>query len=263
MFIFFLICSLLACKQEKSRIIEIETSIGEIRLKLYDESLLHRDNFVKLVGEGYYNGLLFHRVIKDFMIQAGDPDSRQALPDMLLGTNEIGYTLPAEIMPQFFHKRGALAAARESDNVNPEKRSSGSHFYIVKGRVFQPEELDKEVEIINNRRYTALFNRLKEKRLAEIMKYQAADDYESLMRINRELSDATRVDFDKVKLVLSDEQRRAYTTIGGAPHLDGEYTVFGEVVGGMDVVVKIEGMSTDGNFRPLEDVRIRKIEIIK
>lgn len=248
-----------SCRQEKGPVIRMETSRGNIRLQLYDETPRHRDNMLKLVKEGFYEGVLFHRVIRDFMIQAGDPDSRNARPGMVLGAQDNGYTLEAEILPQFFHKRGALAAARESDNINPERESSGSHFYIVQGKVFPAETLDEEIENINQKRYTALFNRLKAAREGEIARYQVADDYEQLMRINRELSDATREQFEAVKLNLSPEQRKAYTSVGGTPHLDGEYTVFGEVIEGMEIVDLIAAQETDENHRPLEDVVILKM----
>lgn len=250
-----------ACHREEGTVIRMETSLGDVRLRLYDETVVHKENMIKLVREGYYNGLLFHRVIRDFMIQTGDPESRMARSGMLLGDKDVGYTLNAEILPQYFHKRGALAAAREGDNINPERHSSGSHFYIVQGKKFSDEELGKAVENINNKRYTALFNRLKADREADIAKYQLAEDYESLMRINQELSDMTRARFEQVKLKLSPEQQQAYTTGGGTPHLDGEYTVFGEVIEGMEVIDKIAALQTDDNCRPETDVVINKMEI--
>ena len=238
--VFILVLSLLlgACERKKDTVIRMETSLGNIRLKLYDETVLHRDNILKLIREGYYNGMLFHRVIKDFMIQTGDPDSKSARPGMVLGANDIGYTLKAEIVPKYFHKRGVLAAAREADNINPERSSSGSHFYIVQGRIFTPDIIDE----------------------GEILKYQLANDYEKLMQLNEKLSDTTRLLFDQVKLKLTGEQRAAYTTIGGSPHLDGEYTVFGEVIEGMEIVDSIAEQETDDNCRPLRDVVILKIE---
>lgn len=257
----FLVVSVVACDQRNETIVRMETSVGTVRLKLYDETVIHRDNMLKLIREGYYNGILFHRVIEDFMIQAGDPESRNARTGMQLGDKDCGYTLKSEILPQYFHKFGALAAARENDNINPERNSSGSHFYIVEGKKFTVEELDEAVEKINNKRYTALFNRLKAAKEGEIARYQLVGDYENLMRINRELSDATREQFEGVKLLLSDEQKKAYTTVGGTPHLDGEYTVFGEVVSGMDVVCRIADSETDGNYRPKVNVVINKIEI--
>lgn len=251
----------LGCNRNRETVLRMETSLGNIRLRLYDETVVHRENMLKLVREGYYNGMLFHRVIQDFMIQAGDPASKTARTGMLLGDKDAGYTLKAEIEPRYFHKRGVLAAARESDEVNPERCSSGSHFYIVKGKVYTPEELAAAVEKINNRRYTALFGRLKHAREGEIAKCQLVNDYDALMRINEELSEAAREQFGQVELVLSEEQVKAYTTVGGTPHLDGEYTVFGEVVEGLDVVDRISAEPTDENARPLKDVVIRKVEV--
>lgn len=248
-----------SCQQKEGTMIRVETSEGNIRIRLYDETPLHRENMVKLAREGFYEGILFHRVIRDFMIQAGDPASKEARPGAILGDKDNGYTLKAEILPEYFHKKGVLAAARESDNINPEWNSSGSHFYLVQGKVFTPAALTAEVEKINNKRYTALFNRLKAARQGEIIKYQSAEDYDHLMQINRELSDATREQFEKVKLTLSPEQEKAYTTVGGTPHLDGEYTVFGEIVEGMEIMEKIAATPTDENYRPVQDVVIRKM----
>lgn len=250
-----------SCKQQKETVIRMETSLGNIRVKLYDETVLHRDNMVKLIQQGFYDGILFHRVIRDFMIQAGDPASRGARSGVLLGDKDAGYTIPAEILPQYFHKRGVLAAAREGDNINPERNSSGSHFYIVQGKVYTPEGLEEAVENINNKRFTALFNQLKAGREGEIARYQLVNDYENLMRINRELSDTTRTLFEDVKLKLSEEQKKAYTTAGGTPHLDGEYTVYGEVIEGMEVVDQIASRKTDDYCRPEEDIAIRKIVV--
>lgn len=263
--LFFLIgCFLwVGCQENREAVVKLETSQGIVRLRLYPETSLHRENFLKLVGEGYYNGMLFHRVIRDFMIQTGDPRSKNARSGMRLGATGIGYTIKAEILPQYFHKKGALAAARESDNVNPERQSDGSHFYIVEGNVFSPADLDSLIRITNEKRFTALFERLQRKRQGEIMKLQAANDYEGLIKINDELSAETRKQFAGNELVLSEEQRKVYTTLGGTPHLDGEYTVFGEVIEGIEVVDKITQAETDENFRPLKDVVIYKAEIEK
>lgn len=193
--------------------------MGNIRLALYNETPLHRDNFIKNVREGVYDGLLFHRVISSFMIQGGDTASRNAAPGQQLGDTEESYSIPAEIRyPQLFHKRGALAAAREGDNVNPERRSSSTQFYIVYGRRFTDEMLDKVQE---------------------------------------------RLDGVKGGVTLTPEVREVYRQKGGTPHLDGLYTVFGEVLEGMDVVREIQWVETDSNNRPVEDVRIIKATVVR
>ncbi|HHW59908.1 MAG: peptidylprolyl isomerase [Bacteroidales bacterium] len=189
----------------------IHTDYGDITAVLYDKTPLHKDNFIKLVESNFYDSLLFHRVIPNFMIQGGDPMSKNARPGQILGSGGPDYTIPFEYIPEYFHKRGAIAAARMPDNINPNKESNGSQFYIVQGRKLTIEELN----MIEQRGYK-----------------------------------------------FTEEQKKTYTTIGGSPHLDGEYTVFGEVVSGMQVVDKIANMQTDKNNRPLQDIRFA-IEIVK
>ncbi len=196
----------------------METTAGTMEFVLYGETPKHRDNFIKLAGEHYFDSLLFHRVIKDFMIQGGDPDSKYAEAGVRLGEGGPGYRLDAEFRtPQLLHKRGALAAAREGDAVNPMKRSSASQFYIVWGKVYTSEEIE------------TMSQRMKEVGLGE----------------------------------LSPEQKELYTTVGGTPFLDGQYTVFGEITKGLDVVDRIQNVATDGNDRPLENVRILSVKIIE
>ncbi len=204
---------LIACKKSEVHVV-LETTKGDIELKLYDATPQHRDNFVKLVKECAYDSLLFHRVIRDFMIQGGDPDSKNAAPGVFLGEGDRPYTVPAEFRLEegIFHRRGVLAAAREGDDVNPEQRSSAMQFYIVWGKVFDDAGLDN---------------------------------------IQKRLDERTG---GRVKLTT--EMREVYKTVGGTPHLDGQYTVFGEVVSGLDVVDAIQQVQTDGNDRPVEDVRI-------
>ena len=210
---------LLSCSSKKDYRVRMYTTAGNIDLLLYNETPAHRDNFVRLVEEAVYDSLLFHRVIKDFMIQGGDPTSKNAPREAILGEGDLGYKVSAEIMPSlYFHKRGALAAAREGDDVNPEKASSASQFYIVWGQVFTAEQLQ-----------------------------QMRDFY------NRRTGDT---------IPLTPQQLEAYTTIGGTPHLDGGYTVFGEVVEGLDVVEAIQNVRCDAADRPLEDVRIIKMELL-
>lgn len=200
-------------KTDGDAVVIMETSMGEIVLKLYGETPIHRDNFLKLAQDRVYDGLLFHRVIKNFMIQAGDPKSREAKPGQPLGDGTLGYTLPAEFRPNLFHKRGALCAARQGDNVNPKKESSASQFYIVQGNRWDEKQLDMMSERMGKK--------------------------------------------------FSPEQRKVYTTVGGTPHLDGDYTVFGEVIKGMDVIDKISQVKCDRMDRPVEDVRILKVTVKK
>ncbi|MBQ7742895.1 MAG: peptidylprolyl isomerase [Bacteroidaceae bacterium] len=211
-----LLCLTLSAKKDKQTRVEMFTSKGTIVLKLYNETSIHRDNFIKLVKEGYFNDLLFHRVIEDFMIQGGDPDSRDAAPGKLLGEGGPDYTLPAEIkFPQIYHKRGVLAAAREGDQTNPERRSSGSQFYIVWGKTFSREEIDKIASHVER----------------------------------------------TTGYTMPEELKTYYMHFGGTPHLDGAYTVFGEVVKGIEVVNAIQQVATDRNDRPLEDIKILSAKI--
>ena len=204
-----LVTSSCAKKNDLEPVIKFKTTEGTIKVRLYAETPKHRDNFVKLVEAGFYEGVLFHRVIADFMIQAGDPDSKNANLKASLGSGDVGYSIPAEfVYPKYYHKKGALAAAREGDDTNPEKASSGCQFYIVKGKVFTNAEL----------------NALEQKR----------------------------------SIKFTYEQRNDYTTIGGTPHLDGNYTVFGEVIEGLEIVTNITRVKTGELDRPLENVRILK-----
>ena len=218
-------------------LVKIETSAGDIKVKLYNETPKHRDNFIKLVKEGTYEGTLFHRVIKDFMIQAGDPESKNAPKGKMLGAGDVGYTVPAEfVYPKFFHKKGALSAARQGDAVNPKKESSGCQF----------------------------FNELAKKHMKEIYKMRKANDEDGLYDLQEKLiAQAQELAAKEPEFRFTPEQVEAYTTVGGTPHLDGEYTVFGEVVEGMDVVDKIQQVKTDRSDRPEEDVKIIKATILE
>ena len=265
-----LVCCLSGCKpgQKDSNNMEtklkIETSAGDIVVKLYNETPQHRDNFIKLAQSGVYEGTLFHRVIKDFMIQAGDPDSKNAPKGKALGTGDVGYTIPAEFAyPQYFHKRGALAAARQGDNVNPQKASSGCQFYIVTGTVYTESSLLDMEQQINQMRVNRIFQTLAQKHMKDIYKMRKANDQEGLMELQDKLIAQAEAEAQKEPdFHFTPEQAKAYTTIGGTPHLDGEYTVFGEVLEGMDVVDKIQRVKTDRNDRPDEDVIIRKVTIL-
>ncbi|MDR2010181.1 MAG: peptidylprolyl isomerase [Bacteroidales bacterium] len=193
--------------------VKIETTKGTMTIMLYDDTPLHRDNFVKLVESGFYNDLLFHRVIKNFMIQGGDPESKNAPAGKALGMGGPGYTIPAEIKPNHFHKKGTLAAARQGDQQNPKRESSGSQFYIVQGQKYTDLQLDNMEKQIGKK-------------------------------------------FTK-------EQRDAYVEAGGTPHLDDQYTVFGEITEGLSIVDKIAAVETSRGDRPVEDVKIIKMTIIK
>lgn len=196
----------------KENIILLTTDLGNIKIRLYNETPQHKDNFLKLVTQKFYDSLLFHRVIRNFMIQGGDPESKHAVQGVMLGNGDVGYTVPAEFNDSSFHKKGALAAARQGDDINPTKASSGCQFYIVQGKIYTDDELNM---------------------------------LESRMNIK-----------------FSPSQRQAYKTMGGTPFLDHNYTVFGEVIEGLDVVDKIAVVQTLPGDRPAQDVRM-KISIVK
>ena len=220
LFILFAAGIMISCSANRTYVVSMMTTAGEIELALYNETPKHRDNFVKLAKEHVYDSLLFHRVIRDFMIQGGDPTSKNAAKGVMLGEGDLGYTVEAEFMPDIhFHKRGVLAAAREGDDVNPKKASSASQFYIVWGKVYTPESLQRYKEFYKQR--------------------------------------------TGKELIITPEQEKTYTTIGGTPHLDGNYTVFGEVIKGLEVVDAIQQTKCDRNDRPLEDIRILKTKVKK
>ena len=266
-----LLCGFAACKQDKKAKdmseetkLKIETTAGDIVVKLYNETPQHRDNFIKLAENGTYEGTLFHRVIKDFMIQAGDPDSKNASKGQMLGAGDVGYTVPAEfVYPKYFHKKGALSAARQGDNVNPQKASSGCQFYIVTGKVYSDSALLSMEQQMNQMRFNNLFNTLASKHAKDIYKMRKTGDQEGLMNLQDTLiAQVEKQLAGQPEFRFTPEQVKAYTTVGGTPHLDGEYTVFGEVLEGMDVVDKIQRVKTDRNDRPEEDVKIIKVEVL-
>jgi len=242
-------------------LVKIKTDYGDMIVRLYDETPLHRDNFIKLAENGFYNGLLFHRVIKNFMIQGGDPDSKDAPPGKRLGNGDTGYTLPPEIKPDLFHKKGALAAAREPDQVNPEKRSSGSQFYLVEGKIFTPGELDTLEQQINRNRARDISRKVLLQHQEELTRLsQNSDQFTKRMVEIREEADNEISKMPSYKI--DEEQRRIYTTLGGYPSLDMNYTVFGEVVEGLDVIDKIAAVETDQYDRPKKDIKM-KVEILE
>ena len=254
-----LFCSLLLnnCSAKGPANIIIITEYGDIELQLYDKTPQHRDNFIKLVKEGYYDGVLFHRVINQFMIQGGDPDSKQAKPNARLGNGGPGYTVPAEFVPEYIHKRGALAAARMGDNANPTKASSGSQFYIVHGKACTDAELDQlEKQTAFKSAQQMFLQYIKEEEDAMQKAGQTVVPDSVQVRAGKRASAYMLENPYHMRA----EDRQTYKSIGGSPHLDGEYTVFGEVVKGMEVIEKIAGMEVDEASRPKIDVKIKKMK---
>lgn len=244
--------------------VDIKTSLGDIKVLLYGETPKHRDNFIKLVEEKFYEGTLFHRVINEFMIQAGDPDSKGAPAGKMLGSGGPGYQIDAEIVyPRYFHKRGALAAARQGDQVNPERKSSGSQFYIVTGKAYNDSTLRQMEGQLGMMAKQRIFNALAAQNKDRIMDLRRNRDQAGLQALQEELVAQTEAQFAANPFKLTPEQIEAYTTVGGTPHLDNDYTVFGEVVEGMDVVAKIEKVATGAADRPVEDVKIISASIVK
>ena len=249
---------------EKRTQVKIETTMGDIVVELYNETPKHRDNFIKLAKEGMYDSTLFHRVIRQFMIQAGDPESKTANDTAMLGGGDVGYTIPAEFVPKYFHEKGALAAARMGDDVNPNRESSGCQFYIVTGRKFREAQLLDMAGQKNNARVDEIFNELARKHMKEIYKLRKAGDNEALLELQDSLEAQAYAQYkEEEPFMFTPEQLAAYSTIGGAPHLDGAYTVFGQVVSGIETVEKIEGTKTGKADRPVENVRILKMSVVE
>lgn len=242
--------------QAKGQMVQIETSLGVIKVKLYDETPQHRDNFIKLTSEGFYTDLLFHRVIQGFMVQGGDPNSKNAAAGQMLGSGDLGYTIPAEINPKFYHRRGILAAARQGDQVNPDKRSSASQFYILQGKVFTSAELDAmEGKMIEARKQSMMQARVKAIK-PELDKLNAEGNQVELMARINALRDTVSAEAAKLPLLqFTEQQRKDYTTVGGYPSLDNGYTVFGEVIEGMEVVDQIAAQPVNQSNRPESDIK--------
>ena len=244
-------------KGPKNQYVRIHTSYGDCIVRLYNETPKHRDNFIKLVKQGFYNGTLFHRVIQNFMIQGGDPDSKKAAPGQMLGQGGPGYTIPAEINPKFFHEKGALAAARLSDEQNPGKASSGSQFYIVQGSPVNEEELKMDPQKFQTMMMTFFQNPANKPYLDTVQSFITAQDragYESYMKeIKKKAEDQTGMKADRE---VAPEKLKAYATNGGTPQLDDQYTVFGKVIKGLEVIDKITAQATDRSNRPTKDIRM-------
>jgi cyclophilin family peptidyl-prolyl cis-trans isomerase len=248
---------------QTNQVVVISTDLGDIRLKLYNETPRHRDNFIKLVKEGYFDGMLFHRVIQNFMIQGGDPLSKNAAPGDRLGNGGPGYTIPAEFVPGLFHRKGALAAARMGDQVNPAKESSGSQFYIVQGKKWRQGELDT-LEVRMN---SALKQNIQRKLFMESQKELETYRQEKKEDLFNRKMMQVQITADSLynlapKMKLSEIQKKVYTSVGGYPSLDGAYTVFGEVSEGFDVIDRIAAEQTDKADRPLRDIKM-KIKVVQ
>ncbi|MFZ0282289.1 MAG: peptidylprolyl isomerase [Bacteroidales bacterium] len=254
---------LLACSDpgnNENTVVQVKTTLGDIKVKLYDGTPLHRDNFIKLVNMGFYEGISFHRVIRDFMIQAGDPATRTGLTKQQLDTLD-SYTIPAEFRKEYYHKKGALAAAREGNEVNPAMRSSGTQFYIVQGIKYTDSDLVAAEGRINSNIKQGLFARLiKETADSARLSGVPLQDSEIQERASMKMFDfLTRTGDYK----FSENQLNDYKTIGGVPRLDNTYTVFGEVIEGLEIVDKIAAVKTDQADKPVSDVRILKMKIVK
>jgi cyclophilin family peptidyl-prolyl cis-trans isomerase len=257
------------CAQTLSKeTVLIETAYGKMKLKLFEETPLHKANFLKLVNQNVFDSLLFHRVINGFMIQGGDLISKYAKPGDSLGHGDMGYSIPAEFNSKLIHKKGRLAAARESDDINPKFESSASQFYIVMGKKRTLEDLKKYEERINKTHYTNCargFMKTDEgkKLKSNYNRLKSENKLDSAELVNKEIEGQIQKEHLKTpEYKFNAEQIAAYTTIGGTPHLDGTYTVFGEVIEGMELIDKIASAKTDKRDRPIEDIRM-KITIMK
>lgn len=265
-----------ACKAEKKMtpfstlsddytVVLIETSSGEIKVKLYNDTPKHRDNFIKNVKNHMYDGIIFHRVVKNFMIQTGDPSARDVPQGAPAGGGDVSWTVPAEIVyPKYFHKYGALAAARENDDVNPEKESSGCQFYIVTGTKWTEAKLMSKENELNDVRQKEYFNQLVKECQNEVAELRKKKDTAKLLELQDSLERKSEEMLQtNPAMKITPEQIKIYSTIGGMPHLDNNYTVFGEVIEGMDIVEAISNVRTDRRNRPVDDITINKITIIQ
>lgn len=258
LFILLSVSLLASCASaDKDYLVTIQTEYGDMKAILYDQTPKHKENFIKLAKDGFYDSTIFHRVIKDFMIQGGDPNSKNSQPGTPLGNGGPGYTIPAEFDKDLFHVKGSLSAARQSDRVNPEKESSGSQFYIVQGKTWSEEELSVDMDKLGMATQQLLmqprFDTLKQM-LRRIYETQGPDAYgKKLVELKDLISREMQVSVEKS---VPRERVEAYTTIGGAPHLDDEYTVFGKVISGLEVIDKIAAQPTNRRDRPQENIMV-------
>jgi peptidylprolyl isomerase/peptidyl-prolyl cis-trans isomerase B (cyclophilin B) len=255
----FLCCSCASTASNENTVFIMKTTLGDIKIRLYDETPAHRDNFIKLIASGFYEGVSFHRVIQNFMVQAGDPETRTV--KITNGADTIGeYTISSEFRNTLYHKKGALAAAREGNNVNPEMRSSGTQFYIVQGTVLTGEELDLAEQRINSNLRQAMFN-LFIRQIGDSIAKSGVPVSEGIVQ-EKASERMFRYLTTNPEYKIPADQRTVYISRGGVPRLDATYTVFGEVIEGLEVVDKIAAVKTDNTDRPLSDVKILKIKII-
>lgn len=262
--LFMLGCTLKSSKAEKGdeKKVLLSTKYGNMVILLYDETPQHRDNFLKLVEDGFYNDLLFHRVIKGFMIQGGDPDSKDAAASKRLGSGGPGYQIPAEFVEGLYHKKGALSAARTGDNVNPERKSSGSQFYIVQGKVYDEEMLNQYEDRQRFQATRSIAMNMFQERMDDVQRLQKEGKMDSINLIKIDIQEKAEAQAALEQHEISQERRKIYSTVGGTPHLDGAYTVFGEVIEGLNVIDSISNVKTDEADRPLQDV-IMEMKIIE
>jgi peptidyl-prolyl cis-trans isomerase B (cyclophilin B) len=249
--------SLMGCTQKKDHVVTIKTKFGDMIAILYDSTPKHKANFIKLAKDHYYDSLIFHRVIEGFMIQGGDPESKKAQPGQRLGNGGPGYTIESEIKPKFFHEKGALSAARLGDQVNPAKASSGSQFYIVQGKKYSANEIKLDPQKFNmalQQFFQKPENKAYYDTIAQLYQSRDAKAYEAyLSRLKPTVENQLGI---KVEKEVTSEMLQTYTTVGGTPNLDGQYTVFGKVIKGLEVIDKIASQPKDAADRPMEDIRM-------
>jgi cyclophilin family peptidyl-prolyl cis-trans isomerase len=244
--------------KDSNRYVKIITDEGDIIVRLYNETPKHTENFIKLTEQKFFDDLIFHRVIKDFVVQGGDPETRNAEPGKLYGEKDAGYLVDPEIIDTIYHKRGVIAIAREGDDVNPEKKSSSSQFYLVVGKLYTNDELNNLEVKLNKKLREKIEKNLYDSLLSNLNN----PDSKFLNQITQKVSILADSIMNIKRIKFNDKQRSIYTTLGGIPHLDGNYTVFGEIVEGYDVVEKISQVQTDSNDRPVKDIKF-KVRIVK
>jgi len=247
------------CSQAQSKVVEISTNLGTMKFRLYDDTPKHRDAFVELAKEGYYNGTLFYRVIQNFLIQGGSKSSKGAAPGKRIGYGDPDKTVDDEILSQYFHKKGALCAPRQPDEINPFKQSDISQFYIIEGKVYSTGQLDTMELAVNRPIRNKIVNEVMTPAVREeLKKLKEEKKVDEFRELAQQVKDKIEAEFhlNPNVLVFSEQQREAYTTVGGYPDLDGKFTIFGECISGFDVIDKISVLKTDKNDRPFTDIKI-------